>query len=81
VKLLFMSSDEEVQNVMNMKEIRRLLTDTKIEYEVTVNAVTMSGKEARQFFYYFRDDKKLYKVIKNKYGKYVDNTLHIYIVD
>ena len=63
------------RNTMTIREIRRALFDTG--YDVTINSVEFTNKQARDFFYIFDNQDKVLKVIHLGFTK----ILAIWIVD
>jgi hypothetical protein len=49
------------RNTMTIREIRKALFDTG--YDVTINSVEFTNKQARDFFYIFDNQDKILKVI------------------
>jgi hypothetical protein len=64
-----------VRNTMTIREIRKALYDTG--YDVTINAIEFTNKQARNFFYVFDNQDKVLKVIHLD----LSEILAIWIVD
>jgi hypothetical protein len=63
------------RNTMTIREIRKTLFDTG--YDVTINSVEFTNKQARDFFYIFDNQDKVLKVVHFE----ITNILAIWIVD